>query len=231
MLSCLSDGTLGRAMFGLVCLSLMACRAPLRLSDLSTPRCVTFAIAPEVADSIGLRADLEAAFQPQWRVLTEDSEPPPDQILLKVRVTHLVLGSSSSKGNGLLFSGGLILGVGALAMSHASGWDTLAWIPIGGVSGPLLITGLVQKIKTVVLDSRRGYPLPSFRVNLWLVVQGKVIPANAFLDAQDLREFAHPLDAARARDPRQVRRALMLALAQYVGEHSGLESVKPVADH
>lgn len=222
---------MARAFVGLTCLLLMACRAPLRLPDQTTPRCVAFDFTQDVEDPLGLRADLEAAFQPHWRILAEGSEPPQDQILLKVRVTRQVLGSTTSRGNGLLFSGGFILGVGALAMSHASGWDTLAWIPIGGVSGPLLITGVVQKIKTAVMDSRRGYRLPIFKADLWLVVKGKVSPGAAFLSSQDLREFARPLDAERARDPLQVRRALMRALARYVEETSGLESAAPVPGH
>ncbi|HJW32892.1 MAG TPA: hypothetical protein VJ505_05940 [Holophagaceae bacterium] len=183
-------------------------------------------MAPEVEDPAGLRADLEAAFSPQWRVLPQGSEAPPDEVMLYVRVTQQKLGSATSAGNGLLISGGLILGAGALALNNASGWNTLAWIPVGSVSIPLLVTGLVQKIKGAVMDSRRGYPVPIFKANLWLVVKGKVNPGEAWLSAQDLRDFARPLDEARARDPRQVRRACMEALARHVAEQMGLDTLE-----
>ncbi len=215
-------------LLGMLILLGVGCRAPLRLPDPSAPRCVTFEMAPEVEDPAGLRADLEAAFGPQWRVLPQGSEAPPDQVLLCVRVTQQELGSATSGGNGLLVSGGIILGVGALVLSNASGWDTLAWIPVGGVSIPLLVTGLVQKIKGAVMDSRRGYPLPTFKANLWLVMKGRVNPSSAWIRSQDLRELARPLDESAARDPRQVRRACMQALARLVAEQAGLDSREPL---
>lgn len=219
-------GLLG-GLLGVLLLLGLGCRAPLRLPDHTTPRCVAFEMAPEVEDPAGLRADLEDAFSPRWRVLPHGGEAPPDQVMLVVRVTHQKLDSATSRGNGLLLSGGIILGVGAWALRDASGWDTLGWIPVGGVSVPLLVTGLVQKIKGAVMDSRRGYPLPLFKANLWLVVRGKVNPGGAWLSSQDLRDFARPLDEMGARDPRQVRRACVQALARYVVEQTGLESQEP----
>jgi hypothetical protein len=220
---CLTALRFGRLQAAVLGLLLLGCRAPLRLPDRTLPRAVSFTFAPGVEDVPGLQADLEAAFQPQWQVMPD---PPPAREgspVLRVHVLRQVLGSHPHRGVGLLLSGGAILGVGALVMRGASGWDTLAWIPIGGASLPLILTGAAQLARSHTLDLQRGYPMPVFTLTLRLEGTRGPDPGVDHVDQWDLRAFARPLDPARARDPREVRKACVAALVRYVAVESGLE--------
>ncbi len=199
----------------------LACRSPLLLPDRSAPVALVLAVAEGIEEGVELRADLVAAFGSGWEVVPQGAPAPPDRPVLTLHIDRFRLGSASSGGNRLLGSGGVILGLATLALWDARGWDALMWIPVGSVAIPLVVTGVVQKVKSRIQDARRGYPLPELRARVSLRWPEEERPGECRIDAQDFRELAESLGAAEAQDPRAVRRACAEALARWVARESG----------